>query len=346
MDLWAFDDDLDLEETPADTHRAKDLPEPRGAQPDTDAEPSQAAEPKIPASSDLIKMNVNKPKFKARPGQAAGQAKPESDFDDLDHWEDVPPDADIGELPQDADRLEATRLEPQPEMRRSIADSTTKVPEKTTPDDSKKVEDPAPIAAPPSPTDDDEFSPVVPQGAVPVSLRPKLGLTQVERIGLGLLAGLLVAAGIAIFAVFLNRLPTESANADVTDFPIKGKHVSITSARSFWRVPHTDGAMQDIVRRGTALIPVLELDIGKASGAVRVLFRNDEGIPVGDGVTRTALANGKLEIPATAGFDDAGMHAAYRTGQSKPWTVEVFEAPSGGGEFQSLFQTSISTVRR
>ena len=56
-----------------------------------------------------------------------------------------------------------------------------------------------------------------------------------------------------------------------------------------------------------------------------------------------------LVIPATAGFDDIGMHAAYRTGGTKPWTVEIYEAPSenaSGKEFTKLFETHISTDRR
>jgi hypothetical protein len=43
------------------------------------------------------------------------------------------------------------------------------------------------------------------------------------------------------------------------------------------------------------------------------------------------------------------MHAAYRTGESKPWKVEVYE---GGGEnvskesFVKLFEMDISAERR
>ena len=56
-----------------------------------------------------------------------------------------------------------------------------------------------------------------------------------------------------------------------------------------------------------------------------------------------------LQIAATAGFEDLGMHAAYRTGQSKPWTIEVLEAPSesaANAEFKKLFEINISTDRR
>ena len=54
-------------------------------------------------------------------------------------------------------------------------------------------------------------------------------------------------------------------------------------------------------------------------------------------------------LAATAGFEDIGMHAAYRTGQSKSWSVEVREAPSEDSpvqDFKKLFEMSISTDRR
>jgi hypothetical protein len=43
------------------------------------------------------------------------------------------------------------------------------------------------------------------------------------------------------------------------------------------------------------------------------------------------------------------MHAAYRTGQSKPWTIQVLEGPSetaANAEFKKLFEINISTDRR
>jgi hypothetical protein len=57
----------------------------------------------------------------------------------------------------------------------------------------------------------------------------------------------------------------------------------------------------------------------------------------------------RLNVPATAGFDDVGMHAAYRTGESKPWTVGVYEAPTEdapGRDFKKVFEMDISTDLR
>ena len=43
------------------------------------------------------------------------------------------------------------------------------------------------------------------------------------------------------------------------------------------------------------------------------------------------------------------MHAAYRTGEGKPWRIEVYEAKSvdsGNDAFKKLFEMSITTARR
>ena len=80
-----------------------------------------------------------------------------------------------------------------------------------------------------------------------------------------------------------------------------------------------------------------------------MFFRDQDGLVTGDAVTRAIQPGVPLQIAATAGFEDVGMHAAYRTGQSKPWTIEVLEAPSAtsaNAEFKKLFEINISTDRR
>jgi hypothetical protein len=186
-------------------------------------------------------------------------------------------------------------------------------------------------------------------GAKPISLRPHLGLSKVERIGLIALVVLLLGGALGILIISLNRLPTESDKASSHDFPIKGTHFSIRSAKSYWRAPVTDGPHPDTFRRGAKLLPVVELDLAGGPAAVRVMFRNDERILVGDAVTHAVRGDGKLSIAATAGFDELGMFAAYRTGESKPWTLEVYEAPSEdttGRDFKKLFEMDITTDRR
>ena len=86
-----------------------------------------------------------------------------------------------------------------------------------------------------------------------------------------------------------------------------------------------------------------------APASIRVFFRNSDGEVIGDAVTRTLTPGPPLEVAATAGFEDVGMHAAYRTGQSKPWTVQVDEAPaadSPSSDYKKLFEMNVSTDRR
>ena len=160
---------------------------------------------------------------------------------------------------------------------------------------------------------------------------------------------LLVGGGATIFLGSLNRLPTEAIKAESTDFPIKGERVTISAATSYWRAPITDGPDADTFRRGTELLPVLELTASGGPALIRIFFRDQEGATIGDAMTRKIDGEGVVKIPATAGFDDPGMHAAYRTGESKPWTVQVWEITSGdasSGKSEKLFEMNVSTDRR
>ncbi len=352
LDLWAFEDDLDLageqEEPRADERpvrsSGKEIPAPRERQVSKPRENDDNKVPKTPTGNeDRIRMNISR----ARPvskssGITTPQSKPESDFDDLDHWEDAKVETEIGELPAEVPLAREPEI-PAPMAAMPVAEELEPLPEVSAP----PLEVPAAVA-PHDPLD--EFSPVVPVDAKPISMRPHLGLSKIERIGLIALMVLLLGGALTILIISLKRLPTESDKADAQDFPIKGAHFSIRSAKSFWRMPVTDGPNPDVCRRGTQLLPVLELDLASsAPAAMRILFRNDERTLVGDAVTHAVSADGKLSIAATAGFDDLGMYAAYRTGESKHWTLEVYEAPSedtAGKDFKKLFEMNISTDRR
>lgn len=355
MDLWDFEDDIESPEGSSDPVKepvrsaGKDIPSPRERQaPNTPRERNESSVPKTPTGGeDRIRMNISKSRGRTGPsGAAAGQSKPESDFDELEGWDDaVPPpqpEPEFDELPVESSLDEphvggkvVPNLQPMPvdspsEAEREIVVKTESVPEL------------------PTAEADDEFSPVVRENATPISLRPHLGLSGFERIGLIALAVLLVLVAGGIFLFSLNRLPTESKRVQANDFPIKGAHLTISSAESYWRAPITDGPEADTFRRETQLLPVLEMALSGGPAAIRVLFRNEDHIVVGDAVTRT-VRGGTVKIAATAGFDDIGMHAAYRTGESKPWTIEVFEAPTEettGKDFKKLFEINISTDRR
>ncbi len=184
-----------------------------------------------------------------------------------------------------------------------------------------------------------------PVKSAPVAPELKLNLSKFERIGLLTLLAVLVLGGIAVFLGTINRLPTGSDRTKANDFPIQGQHLAIASATSFWRAPKS----AETVRRGTQLMPVLELTSTGSPAAIRVFFRNGDGEVVGDAVTRRVQAGAPLQIAATAGFDDVGMHAAYRTGRDKAWTIEVLEAPSenaSGADFKKLFEMDVSQERR
>jgi len=165
--------------------------------------------------------------------------------------------------------------------------------------------------------------------------------------------GALIVALLAIFAGFLmfsaTRLPMESLDSRKVKFPIGGKLLTVRAANTYWRDVVQSGPEADVVRRGTRMLPVLELSCSGGPGVLRVLFRDENGDSVGDVITRQVTTAGKIIFAATAGFDEIGMHAAYRTGESKPWKVEVYE---GGGEnvskesFVKLFEMDISAERR
>lgn len=335
LDLWAFDDEDESAAAPeaspvvAPVPRSfgKSLPAPREASLDKLDAAGNVQMSKQSSGEESIRINVNKPQLKNRPtGSAVQAATPEGEFDDLESWDPQPLAA------------------PSPPPPAAVAPVFVPAP----PPEPLAAEGP-PAPAPAGPADDNEFAPVVPAHAVPLSLRPHLRLSMLERIGLvGLLALLLVGGG-AILVFSLTRLPTEARRAKANDFPIQGEHLGIRSATSYWRAPILTGPSSDTVRRGTQLLPVLEIAVSGGPAALRILFRNEDRAVVGDAVTRMVTSAGTLQIPATAGFDDLGMHAAYRTGESKPWTIEVLEAPSEqttGREFKKLFELNISTDRR
>ncbi len=342
LDLWAFEDDLELGQPDSgsmtgDSSRsaAGDIPAPRERQATKVRDTSPPPQVGIPSGGERIQMNVSKGRVRQQTaGPAAGPTQPGSDFDDLEHWDDVPKGQQIEDLPV---------------MEIPTPEAHTITPESASAAEQIRAQQPEVAAAPPAVAQEDEFSPTPREGVKPLSLHPRWHLSHAERIGLIVLVAMLLVGGLATLGFSLMRLPSESARAKTNDFPIKGTRITIDSAVSYWRSPITGGPTPDTFRRGTQLLPVLELKPGGGSGAIRVLFRNDEGVVIGDAVTRAVRGADSLKIAATAGFDDPGMHAAYRTGESKPWTIEVFEAASedsSGRDFKRLFEMNISTDRR
>ena len=328
LDLWAFDDDGGAPEdaphpVPPPKPSWKDLPAPRDRPNQKPHEAQNDPLTRLAPTQERIQINVNRPPMKMRPTSPTPTSPAvESEFDDLDQWAQIP------DTP-------TAKPSPAPNAFKPTAPAP------------KPVAPPDPIA--PVMPETDEFSPVTPANATPVSLRPHLQLSAIERVGLIVILALLIGVGASIMVFSLNDLPTQAPRASAHDFPVKGALITIDSASSYWRAPVTTGASPDTFRRGTQLLPVIELSASGGPAAIRVLFRNEDHAVVGDAVTRSLRDRETLVIPATAGFDDLGMHAAYRTGETKPWTIEVLEAPTenaDGARFKRLFEINVSTDRR
>lgn len=318
QDLWAFDDIDPLEEkAPEAPSKSAEsgIPVPRDPDKTTTRQLRDQTLSKPAGNHESVRVNVSKNRPKIIPASTTGQSQPGSEFDDLDHWDEPEAARPVVETPPEP---AATPTAPTP---------------------------PANAETPPPADPLDELSPPVRDNATPVSLRPRLNLTKLERVGLMALAVLLLIGGAMVFLNTIHRLPTDSGRVKANDFPIRGGHLTIVSADSFWRAPKA----ADTARRGTQLIPVVDLTTSGGPGAIRVFFRNSDGEVIGDAVTRFLKSDGKLQVAATAGFDDVGMHAAYRTGDNKPWTIEVLEAATEnapGPEFKKLFEMSVSADRR
>jgi hypothetical protein len=343
IDLWAFEDDLeDIDsEAPPDAGRSQstNIPAPRESTAAKKKAADRGAGQKTPEGGEnRIRMNVNKPRLKGRSAEGiSGQSKPESDFDDLEEWNDAPARPAADDLPLDdlaADDYPVEAVEPPKTV-------VAPVPE-------------MPISKPPeTPQDEpaasfDEFSPVVKADAKPISLRPHLGLSGFERIGLISLLVLLLGGSIWLLATTVFRLPKPAVRLQARDFPIQGEKFRVNSAECYWRKPITEGEHADVCRRGTLLLPVIEMASSDGSSTVRVFFKDDEGNTVGDPIIRK-VGNGTVKIAGTAGIEDAGIFAAYRTGNNTRWTAVVFEIPSGDiakGEGKKLFEMEIPAERR
>lgn len=338
-DLWAFDEHVapgeeGKEASPSRPVRSLGLPVPRssGNVKKRLVRDSSESEESAPShqlgAEERVQLNVSNKRPKAQPAaHSVHHAKVGGEFDDLDRGEEAEPER-VGE-----------------ELAEEIEPSFIVLPEPVT----EEIVPPPEAVPPPPVLEQDEFSPRVRENAEPVSLRPHLGLSKVERIGLvALLVVLLIGGGVVYFKI-IHHLPTHSQRLQENDFPVKGEHFTILSAVSYWRAPIGEGRNAETFRRGTQLVPVVYLTVKGGPAAVRVFFRNSDGDVIGDAVTRTLQEGTPLEVAATAGFEDVGMHAAYRTGQSKPWMVQVYEAPSEsspGAAFKKLFEMNVSTDRR
>ena len=334
VDLWNFDEMDSVEETSKKTPvrpAASSLPVVRESPNKKSFDSESPASAKDASDKDIVRMNVGWTPPKMKDEAITGPSKSSENLDELDDW--------------DGSDYEPPTLEIHPSFTPGLA---ALMESQHSSNDQPVVKETSPIAAPVV-DEMNEFSSVIRENAVPASLVPHLGLSKIERIGLWALVAVLFIGGSLIVLNISHRLPTDTGWAKSSDFPVKGRHTEILSAETFWRAPITEGENAETFRRGTQLLPVVNLTSGGAPAAVRVFFRNPDGVVMGDAVTRAIRPGTSLQVAATSGFEDIGMHAAYRTGQSKPWTIEVREAPSEtspNSDFKKLFEIEVSTDRR
>ena len=296
-------------------------------------------------------------------GAAVGDATPENlfedAFDNLDDWDDalqipVPISAD--------NRLAAPEAEPTPThphtaQDRSVpsTDQDRSIPptaEDRSVPSAAQDRSVAPTAeSAPNPTEEEpgtaikEIARSTEPIVKPLSLRPHLGLSKLEAVSLITLALLLLVGGYWVYDHSVNRLLGQAGQLAKVTFPVHGTHITVNSVATYWRKPLKDGNRIDAVRRGVVLIPVAEISVQGAPGAIRALVLNENGLAVGDPITRPVDGTTTLTLSATDGFEDISLHAAYRTGQTQPWTLRIFEASSAnaqGKEFKKLLELPIS----
>jgi hypothetical protein len=174
-------------------------------------------------------------------------------------------------------------------------------------------------------------------------------LSKVERSSLLGIAIALIVFLTLIIIHFTKEIPVNSDILKKVSLPVKGEILSVSSVETYWRAPVTQGDNPDITQRGVILIPVIKIQASGTSGAVRIFFRDSDGILVGDSTTLPISGDETLTIPATDGFTDVGMHASYRTNEYARWIVQVLEGPSVNApieKFKNLFNTEISTEIR
>lgn len=330
--LW----DLEGDES---TARASIPPEPRGMTRDDPAEiepdPFAAAMPSeydnaFPSPDDLDEPAVTKP----APPRPSRQDMPKispllEDIGELDDWDDddvpVPPSPPLAEGAPAA-------TEPGSDLEESPPPSVD--------------------AVVPVPATTDAPAKVLEESLAPgqkAQNRRKTSLSFQEKASLAVL-GLMLVIGAGFFLVNAFRdLPRIVDPYEMPGLPAEGGHLAITAAESYWRLPVTTGPDADVVQRGVALIPVLEITVSGQNAVLRLQFHDSEGNPAGDPITQSVSGTAELTIPSTAGLEDLNIHHAYRTGLVEPWTVEILEAPAGttaGSAFHHLASFPISTLRR
>lgn len=314
-------------------------------------EPAAPAPPKRPAPREL----PQKPPAPAKEEPAPAEETPAAPT-----LQSQPRPArrdEIGDLDEDDSAKEPVTLTtsidedpPAPEKEpAAVTRSRADVPEKAEPQEAEPE--------PPAPAAPKENRPRQAAPAAKASL-PRPRLNRREVIGIASFAVVVMIAAVWVLTRFFSQLSFSDDSDGLPDFPLKGEIARVASAETFWREPIRDGANRDVAKREVVMIPVLEvtLDPDSGGGALRVIFRNAQGEPVGDPITRSfgagrfeASESATIAFPATDGFLQDGSFQAYRTGEDKRWTADILEGPSANsaaGSFKKLSSIPISSLRR
>ena len=346
---------------PSSPEGETNAPEGETAAPKDPATSAPAPVPILPSKNNITRRMNSVERFRSsREGKDASAADApetsppsirgapmEATFADLEHWDipapapfKAPDEAAFAGFPEKAD----FNPEEEPKESSSVISPTPGQPSRP-----RAAEAPAARPSPANPVvttnPDSEFAPTVNPDAKPVSLRPRLKLTLLETIGMVCLVLALLAGGGWVYHNTLGRIGNADASHGKIEFPVRGKHVTITKLVSYWRAPITTGDKREIVRRGVVLVPVVEVTLSGGPGAIRFLFNDTNGKKAGDPKTCSVSGETTLTIAATDGFEDVSMHAAYRIDLTKSWDLRIAEAPaenSPSAEFKELLKAPIS----
>ncbi len=182
-------------------------------------------------------------------------------------------------------------------------------------------------------------------------------LSRFEMLASLLFLVCLIYAGVWAVQSFRREVQAQPNPYQQPELPSNGSWAKVTSIKTFWRAPVTDGPNADTVRQDITMIPVASIALGQCSssrGAIRVIFYNDKGIIAGDTVTHpfenhqfTKSGTSEQTFSATTGFSSFGDQEAYRAHLVKPWTVRVYEGPdenATSSEYRLLFTAPVSTI--
>ncbi|MCW1925956.1 hypothetical protein OKA05_25580 [Luteolibacter arcticus] len=241
--------------------------------------------------------------------------------------------------PPVVEELELELYQPEPEAAPEPEPEPEPAPE---PYDAGQEEEPAPAVA-----KENRPRPAAPatKGNIP---RPRMNRREV--IGIASFVVVVMITALWVLTRFFSQLSFTSDSEGLPDYPLKGNLAWIASGSTFWREPVRSGDTRDVARREVVLIPVLELTLDpehSGGGALRVLFRNGDGEPLGDPITRSfgagrfeSSGSATVAFAATDGFTEDGDFQSYRTGKGNYWTADVLEGPPGDSPASSFKKIS------